>query len=324
MATPANVLNSASSAISRILVPLDGSNRAERALAYAAAIAPNATLVLLHVAPTPEVERSLLGGEAKSKEEAAAEERSAARQMLDAAAERWRGVITTETERIVATGDPAEQIVWTANEQACDAVAMGSHGRGAIRRWAFGSVADRVVRTSTVPVLVVRSPDDETEPHAASIARIVVPYDGSPLASEAFPTAASIAIVTGAAVKLIQVINPTILVPAAPLGDAAYPMQVYADLEQDLQVAATADLEGAQKSLAGLGVTAEWDILVGSPALAIEDSLETSDLVVMTSNGRSGVQRWLVGSVAEKLIREAKAPVLLVPSAGRTTEPRSA
>ena len=66
------------------------------------------------------------------------------------------------------------------------------------------------------------------------------------------------------------------------------------------------------------GVSATWDVLEGSPFFAIADATQTGDLLVTTSHGRSGVLRWLLGSVAEKLVREAPVPVLLVPSA----EPR--
>lgn len=299
--------------IASLLVPLDGSPLADRAIPWAQAIADaNTKIVLLRVLPPPGAVEELLGR--RGADPAAAAE-TAARSALAMAAAALGG--RPGVELAVATGDPAEVIVAEAAARGVGAIVIASHARGAIGRWMFGSVADRVARTSTVPVAIVRE-DEDGAADAPELGRIVVPLDGSERAEEALPAARAIATAHGLPVHLLTAIDVASLTPVAtpgvvlPVSGELYD-QVYTDLTQSAQ----RHLDDAAASLQGAGLNVTTEVRIGPPYVAITDVLRPSDLAVLTSHGRSGVRRWLLGSVAEQLVRESPAPVMLVPSAER-------
>jgi nucleotide-binding universal stress UspA family protein len=266
-----------------VLVPLDGSPEAEQALPFAEALAePGCQLILLEVGEDPDDEFALLERHADS-------------------------CARLET----VSGDPAERILSLVRDLGVGMIVMTTHGRGALGRLAFGSVADAVTRKSPVPVLVVRPGEATTEP---PIRRLVVPLDGSALAEAAVPFAQSLAQRLGIPVHLVTAIDPVSLVPTAVAPALAFDAEVYTETLAQLRGDAETWLAMAGDRLRGAGVETSWEIVSGSPYGAISDALQPGDAIVMTSHGRGGVRRWLLGSVAEKLIREGKAPVMLVPA----------
>jgi nucleotide-binding universal stress UspA family protein len=86
---------------------------------------------------------------------------------------------------------------------------------------------------------------------------------------------------------------------------------------QDAEAEAKATVADAIAHLKDEGIAASGAVLNGSPFFAISDATKPGDLIVLTSHGRGGVRRWLLGSVAEKLVREGPVPVLLVPAVER-------
>jgi nucleotide-binding universal stress UspA family protein len=270
-----------------ILVPLDGSDLAEQALPYAQKLAePGCQLILLEVG--------------QDEDDLGVLERHA-----DSCA-------SLES----AVGDPAEQILRVAKDLNVGLIVMTTHGRGALGRWAFGSVADAVTRTSPVPVFVVR-PQAGDSTIAPDIRRVVVPLDGSPLAEEGLLTATSLAQRLHVPVHLVTAIDVTKLLPVEMMPTVAFDAALYVETVAQLEADATAWLTQAAGQLQQEGVATTWAILHGSPFRAITDTVKPGDVIVMTSHGRSGAKRWLLGSVAEKLIREGPVPVVLVPPAGR-------
>jgi nucleotide-binding universal stress UspA family protein len=223
-------------------------------------------------------------------------------------------------ERLVVEGEPDEVITNAARERGVDMIAMASHGRGAIGRAIFGSVADRVARTATVPVLILRVPEETGDIDSAEIRRILLPLDGSPLAEQAIPVATEISRTLGVPVHVVRVVDLVTSLPISTgtLGPAPSVATDVADrLWQEAENAARETVRSAVSQLQAEGIDASGATLHGSPFFAISDAAEPDDLIVLTSHGRGGVQRWLLGSVAEKLIREAPAPVVLVPTAER-------
>jgi nucleotide-binding universal stress UspA family protein len=161
---------------------------------------------------------------------------------------------------------------------------------------------------------------DASEHELPLVRRLLVPLDGSALAEGALPVASEIAIRLAVPVRIVQAID----IPAAFAALAGEGMfeispsgEVYQQMADALQQGARSTLQRAAARLEGEGVAQSWEILSGSPYVAIAEAGQSGDLIVMTSHGRSGVLRWLLGSVAEKLVREAPVPVLLVPSVGR-------
>jgi nucleotide-binding universal stress UspA family protein len=270
-----------------ILVPLDGSELAEQALPYAQKLAePGCQLILLEVGQD-EDDLGLLERHADS-------------------------CASLET----AVGDPAEQILRVAQDLNVGLIVMTTHGRGALGRWAFGSVADVVTRTSPVPVFVVRPRDGDTE-FTPVIKRVVVPLDGSPLAEAALPTAMSLAQRLHLPVHLVTAIDLTKLLPVEMMPTGVFDAALYQETVAQLEADATAWLTQTAEQLQHESVATTWAILHGPPFLAITDAVKPGDVIVMVSHGRGGAKRWLLGSVAEKLIREGPVPVVLVPPAER-------
>ncbi len=206
--------NTFTPAATRILAPLDGSAEARAALPYAAALAtPGTEIVLLTVVPS-------------------ATDADTARAGLETAAQRLR--VAGQTVRSeVATGDPAPRIVDKAADLGAEMIVMASHGRGALGRLIYGSVADQVGHESPVPVMVVRA--RQQEPGPVGITRLVVPLDGSPRAEAALPVATTISRRLGTPILLVRVVDPTDLMPPAVGMGEAIPFEIYDEAEKELE-----------------------------------------------------------------------------------------
>lgn len=311
--------------ITSILVPLDGSPEAAQALPYARALLPGGGEIHLFTAVSdlgPLVPDPVLSGwqwtPGAEQEAAYAAELNAARAALQQVVTQQPDSGTTWSVE-VALGDPASQILQAIAQRQPDLVVMATHGRGAFGRTLFGSVADRIVRNSPAPVLLVR-PGSTPAPERAAIARLLVPLDGSALAEAALPVATALARSLGVPIHVVRATNSAKVLATLGGGGpfpAAPPAAIYEQLGTDLENDATTYLSGVATGLQAEGIAATWEVRDGSPYAEIASAVKPGDLLVMTSHGRSGVMRWLLGSVAEKLVRDAPAPVLLVPATGR-------
>jgi nucleotide-binding universal stress UspA family protein len=288
-----NTSDTSTAAAIRILVPLDGSQEARAALPYAAALTvPGTEIVLLTVVRS--------GADA-----------DAARADLESATQRLR--VAGQTVRTeVEVGDPAERIVDMAADLRAEMIVMASHGRGALGRLIYGSVADRVAREATIPTMVVRA--RQVEPGPVGITRLVVPLDGSPLAEAALPVATAISRRLGTPLLLVRAVDPTDLMPPAVGIGEAIPFEIYDEAEQEMERDARNYLDAMAKKLHDQGLRVATSVLTGPPASSIEEATHLGDVLVLSSHKRTGVMRWLLGSVAEKLTREDESPVILVPA----------
>lgn len=287
----------------RILVPLDGSEYAERAVAYVAHL-PSRTVRLLRVEPA--FQRLGEGPLPKAWREWREESELEARTYLNRVSATLRSA-GSQVELVVRYGDPADEIIREAEE--ADLVVMTTRGRGAVGRAVFGSVADRVVRHGTRPTILLRGDDQPiaiTPPH-----RIIVALDGSPLAEAALPVAARLASELGRPIHLVRVVDTAEVLAAIRAGESTGDT-AYEEARAACEREAAAYLDARAAELAGQGLTVDHEIRGGHPVSALLDLAQPSDLLVVTSHGHGGVRRWLLGSVAEKLIRHAHAPVLLV------------
>lgn len=305
-----------------VLVPIDGSVRALHAVPWAAKFAGRGGVVILLrvVPPQPAYAESLfglVGAEDNIQNIQDAWLRTATGDMDEATA--LIASPSVEVERMVVAGEPDEEIVAAAVGRRVDMIAMASHGRGAIGRAIFGSVADRVARSATVPVLILR-PSDEAVDTRIVVSRIVVPLDGSEIARRALPDATKFAREFGVPVHVVRAVDPPTTLPVAPgIFGAGPPLntEVTDQIWQEAESQAQTTVRTAVSQLQAEGVDASGATLNGSPFFAISEATSPGDLLILTSHGRSGVRRWLLGSVAEKLIREADAPVLLIPAPER-------
>jgi nucleotide-binding universal stress UspA family protein len=201
-----------------------------------------------------------------------------------------------------------------------DLVIMTTHGRGGIRRAWLGSVTDHLIRTSKVPVLCVRAREGEVSLDQVRAPEILVPLDGSPLAEAALEPVAALARLWDARVSLVRVVQPVLLStdPALPL-PTGYDEQLTA-AERN---AANDYLRDLAERLRGQGITATGVAVLGhGTAETILDLASSSrvGLVALATHGRGGMRRLALGSVADKLVRGAEVPVLVV----RPSTPRRA
>jgi nucleotide-binding universal stress UspA family protein len=224
-----------------------------------------------------------------------------------------------------AIGDPAERILAEATREHVDLVVMASHGRGAIRRWVIGSVMDRVVRTSPIPVMVMRPRDGEhIDGSAHDIRRIVVPFDGSDLAAQALPFARRLALSLHLPILLVKVTEIKQSLDTALSYGVALGPEIYNEILRVAQVDDMEELALVASQLRRDGVEVQELVMDGVIADAIVSVLEPTDIIVMTSHGRGGLRRLVLGSIAEKLVRQGPVPVILVPATVREESPEFA
>jgi nucleotide-binding universal stress UspA family protein len=314
-----------------ILVPLDGSPRAASALPYALALASvmDASLTLISVVPPTQMLPDYYIPYDAAMEAA---QLAAAGDALDTLARsiRTQGARVTT---VITVGGAADQILRYAEDNAVDAIIMASHGRGGAFHWAFGSVARKVITGATVPTLVVRAKDaPEHAETPAPIRSILVPLDGSALAEAVLPLVTDLARSCGASVTFARVV---------PFPGGIYMASPYAPLVasdtfdhamEEARAAARVYLDATAERLRSAGITVEAVVHDGEPASRLLSLMDEDryDLVVAATHGRTGIGRWVMGSVAERLIESSHTPVMLIrstASAGaesRETEPTGA
>lgn len=288
----------------RILVPLDGSGVAERALPYAALLgrALNLPLLLLRVA------------------QAVGPEQEEARDYLKAKAEELRGQGLAVEAQVESNG-VAEGIILTAQRVPDTLVTMATHGHSGLTRWFLGSVTDRVLRACACPLMVVRG---NTTAAAGRLNGVVVPLDGSDVSEQALPHASFLAGALSLPVLLVRVIPSSreleefLGTTAPPPTVVGYPgLPIIGDPQFFEKVGQQAHeyLAGVRERLLGEGVSAvDQVVLEGHPASALVDLTRDrpNDLVVMTSRGRSTEERWPLGATTDRVVRQAHSPVLVV------------
>jgi nucleotide-binding universal stress UspA family protein len=302
--------------ITRILVPTDFSATSDAALAYARRLATwfGARIHLVHAfedpftraAFTPEVYAPL---PASMRDEMI---RNVRQQLVERLAAETPPVEGTSE---VVTGTTAESIVDYARLIEADLIVLGTHGRGGMAHLLLGSVAERVVRTAPCPVLAVRA-----APGSAAVRQILVPTDFSANSDEALEYGVMLAERVGATLQLLHVLDDPFV--AEGLAAEAYIAEAPA--------MRTAMLQNARERLAHRtapsrpGVTIAGEVLFGHGAKTIAEYAEARgiDLIVMGTHGRTGVAHLLIGSVAERLVRSARCPVLTVRQ--RRAKPESA
>jgi nucleotide-binding universal stress UspA family protein len=288
----------------RILVPLDGSQLAEQVLPYVELLAKGTKshtelLQVIEYTPAPTHPRQVtanLTGEAQT--------------YLKKAAASLKGSGLTASS-LVHHGDPASDIVAEAESEPGTLIAMATHGRSGLTRWMLGSVTDKVLHAAANSLLVVRAREQEAVTAEAKLENIIVPLDESSLAEQVLPHAAYLARTMGLRIILLRV------TPAA--GDYYRNMEYvpgnFEDLVQFIDGQAMEYLHKVGQKLRDEGLPpVEERLLHGHPAAAIVDlARETPhSLVAMTTHGRSGVGRWLLGSVADRVVRHSAGPVLMV------------
>ena len=307
---------------SKIIVPLDGSDLAEQALPYAELVAQTLSAPIELVQAYDTLPSNVLGSRsprvadqlqqtAQGRAEAALEP---ARQRLEAAG----FAVNIATQR----GQAADVIVAQAGTDPGALVVMCTHGRGGISRWVMGSVTDKVLHTVPNPMLIVRATVTGPASPGTSLKTVVVPLDGSALSELAIPHAVSMAAALSARITALQ-ITPTadyyrrqltVVTPelgALPDFDPGSPE----DMTEEDAAGVSAYLEDVTNRMAidhAHGVDTAHAVDDNIAQSIIDRAAAQPSLVVMTTHGRSGVGRMVLGSVTDRIIRHSNTPVLVI------------
>jgi nucleotide-binding universal stress UspA family protein len=217
----------------------------------------------------------------------------------------------------------AETLARYIREVGADLVVMTTHGLGGLRRAWLGSVTDQLIRSAEVPVLVIRPGEAGTARSMWESREILVALDGSPLAEAALEPAIEIARLWDAELSLVQVVSP--ITPASD-PHLTFPAS-YSDQVTAMRRESAHDyLRDVAEWVRGSGVRASGVAVIGSavPKTLIElAEPERVCLIVVATHGLGGLRRMVLGSVADKVVRGANVPVLVVRPTGRRVRRKS-
>jgi nucleotide-binding universal stress UspA family protein len=280
--------------LNKVLVPLDGSEAAEAVLPYVELLAGRAGAVVHLLTVVPAAEEATATSDAF--------------RYLEGLADRLRGR-SLSCDFAVTAGEPGDTILAEADANDADLIAMSTHGRSGLARWVLGSVADKVVHRTAKPLLLVRARDAKDHP-PATIERVLVPLDGSPLSMSVLPYVEEIAATLGAGLVLYNGVPPLDVYPGAETTAARIGTVIDDLLEQGRvflgQVAKEVKERGRveARSVVTIGFAVDEIVRVAEEVNA--------GLIAMATHGRSGVDRWVMGSVADGVVRRSSLPCLLV------------
>lgn len=278
----------------KILVPLDGSRLADGILAHVRRL-------LMREASSIHLTHIQFGTEGAPAEE----ERIAIRDHMAACKELLES--TGETvEMSLHEGDPAARILDLLESGGFDLCAMATHGRSGVSRWVRGSVAERVLRNTSVPVYLANPKGLSRTSDDVPFERILVPLDGSSLSEKILPLVTRLAKDAGAEVTLLHIDTPA---------RGAHPVPEIAGRKSQQRAEKMLDELRCKLEASGIAKTRVVG-RYGDPAGEIIELVKESkpDLVAMSSHGRSGISRWRFGSVAEKVLRTIDCPLLVRPA----------
>ncbi len=300
-----------------VVVLLDGSELAEGVLPHVAeAIHDRGSQVhLLSVSPLARGVASAIAVHSSASDEP--EERSRVQRDLI----EYLRVVARKLEPVAADvwlavryGHPADEILAFVADVGADLIVMSTHGRSGIGRWVFGSVADRVLRRATCPVLLVR-PDGGAVAAPLPYQRVLVPLDASELAEQIVPYVKALVRSNQTRVHLVSVLTMGLTDRTVTLLTSYPPgLQLATTTPEYAQVQLQTYLRSVAAALREQGAVVNVAVRRGSPAdeiLACAAEIE-ADLIAMTTHGSSGASRWVYGNVAGKVLQGAKTPVLLV------------
>ena len=292
----------------RLLIPLDGSQLAERALAPGFTIAGvgMGQVILLRV---PVYKQAMSPGAASYGWIISDQEQERG---LNDVTEYLKAKVVDYSRTGLAVrplargGDVASTIVDTAVDNQVDLIVLTTHGYSGITRWMLGSVTERVLRSAPCPVLVIR--------HDRPIKRFLICLDGSRLAEQALKPGLEIARRLAEKITLLRVDHQEKLsnfeLGLLEMADS----ELCKELDQDPEKRLHTYLDCLRTKFDDYGLPIDTAVVTGEPAQAILEYAEghSVDLIAMATHGYSGLRRWVYGSVTEKVLRKACSAMLVV------------
>lgn len=314
----------------RILVPLDGSSRAESAIPVAAKIsktnanARGGTVILTRVETIPVMYAPAVAPAVVTplNVEAMEAECTALATYLSDLTGSVTALANVPTETLVLTGSPAQSILEAVSTTRADLVVMTSHGRTGVSRWLLGSVAEQIAHHAPVPVLVVRAQTPVLagqNPDLEHLARVLVPLDGSPLAEAALEPAARLAAAISSspaepALHLVLVVSPAEAIAAnmpealAVEGAKDYLTKIANRMKSEYPALRVTWSVGVGLDVAEtlIRIAERGDDTEGAGAFG------GCDVIAIATHGRTGFARWALGSITERVLHGTKLPLLIV------------
>jgi nucleotide-binding universal stress UspA family protein len=303
-----------------LLVPLDGSDFGEHALPLALSLARRlgAALQVVHVHVPVLGVYGELGEPYDETTDRMLRERD--RAYVDAIVQRLAAVAAIAPSSALLDGPVADAISRHATATGSDLLVMTTHGHGPLARFWLGSVADALVRQASIPILLVQpkeaSPNLGQEP---VVRRVLIPLDGSELAEQVLERALALGAATQAEYTLLRVVKqmtPASYDPASGRvsGLRESLLKQLQAMDRQQRTEAQNYLEHLAERLRARSLTAQTRVVSHEqPAAAILDDAQKSavDLIALATQGRGGLKRMLMGSVADKVVRGATKPVLV-------------
>ncbi len=288
----------------KILIPLDGSAAAEIVLPYVEEIAARSGAEIHLVSVLAEMDSST---------------DAALREYLDGLSARLEAEIDsfdpkeeTSLRQTVLTGKPATEIIQYADINEISLIAITASGKSGDGPWLLGNISSKILRGITRPVLLVRAPAAE-EPIAkrSLIKKVLVPLDGSELGESAIPQVEALAKALDFDIVLLHVMEPVITAAMPGLASVTIPS---AKEEAKRETESLEYLEEMEAKLRSSGLNTSSELRSGSAAEEIITYAEENniDLIAMSTHGRSGIGRWVFGSVTDKVLHAGDVPVLTV------------
>jgi nucleotide-binding universal stress UspA family protein len=294
----------------KLLVPLDGSKTAEKALPYTRYLAQdkNVGVELLAVVDVANMASHMTAERALHLDTMVDDAVRASEKYLQAVA---ATLTAAKIKTVVDSGRPEEVIIEKAAADQDTLITMATHGRSGMNRWLLGSVAEKVLRGGSNPVLLIRATENTRSEDGPTLKSLIVPLDGSDLAERVLPKAVEFAKQRDLEIVLIRTYHiPT----TAYAGVEGYALPID-DLLKDMREEACEYLENKVTDVKKLGLAkVSFRAKEGLPADEIISFAKNlpGGLIAMSTHGRSGVRRWVLGSVTETVVRHAENPVLVI------------
>jgi nucleotide-binding universal stress UspA family protein len=289
-----------------LLVPLDGSSSAESVFPFAEEMAVNFGSVLSFVAVT--------GPGSHDLESACHSYLGRVREQIQTQLRIYATDKVTKIYTHVLPGNPADEILRYAEALDASAIIMSSRGSSNRGPWLLGSIANKVARAAKRPIFIIRAAADRTAVEQKKLfGKILLPLDGSIAGEAAIPFVEALAHSLGSELVLFYVVEP----PAAWTGYGVGGAYAIPQESETTKAYALSYLEGMRQVLKEKGLTVSVVLEYGQPAeLIIEYSKTKSiDAIAISTHGRSGIDRWVFGSVTEKVLQYGDTTVLVVRSA---------
>ena len=285
----------------KILVPLDGSKLAETSLPYAEELARKigSQITLISV---------LLFGSESDKDQYHHLHQFYIQEMAKSMKRK-----AIKVKSVIATGDPAEQIVDYADKQNIDLIIMGTRGRSALKRWVLGSVADKVMSATSCPVAYISSKDAEASVRGRKILRkALVVLNGTAESEVIIPYVEELASKLNMEVTLLQLVEQAYEYYEGAEDLSHVP--VSKEKMNSIKAKARRHLRELANLLEGNGITVTVKLMMGDSAETIIKvaSKIDADLLAMSTRGRPGISRWIFGSVRDEIVSIGNTLVLLV------------